>query len=192
MALLGDFSGYYPRLFARLFAERRNSLTWVVLKAHTENRGGTVALALRRSARSAGHQLQLLRAKAATPTSTTRIGRRRHPLRAADDRRPLQQRGLIAEEELPGDASSRRPRSWSDFVRDNAWGHHASCTCAMGRATRAACSTATSACTARRGLRVVDASVFPRIPGFFIVSAIYMIGEKAADVILADASCGYP
>jgi choline dehydrogenase len=36
-----------------------------------------------------------------------------------------------------------------------------------------------------RGLRVVDASVFPRIPGFFIVSAIYMIGEKAADVILA-------
>jgi len=32
---------------------------------------------------------------------------------------------------------------------------------------------------------VVDASVFPRIPGFFIVSAIYMIGEKAADAILA-------
>ena len=38
-----------------------------------------------------------------------------------------------------------------------------------------------------QGLRVVDASVFPRIPGFFIVSAIYMIAEKAADVILADA-----
>ena len=36
------------------------------------------------------------------------------------------------------------------------------------------------------GLRVVDASVFPRIPGFFIASAIYMIAEKAADVILAD------
>ena len=38
-----------------------------------------------------------------------------------------------------------------------------------------------------QGLRVVDASVFPRIPGFFIVSAVYMIGEKAADVIMADA-----
>ena len=36
-------------------------------------------------------------------------------------------------------------------------------------------------------LRVVDASVFPRAPGLFIVSAIYMIGEKAADAILADA-----
>ena len=36
-----------------------------------------------------------------------------------------------------------------------------------------------------QGLRVVDASVFPRIPGFFIVSTVYMVGEKAADVILA-------
>jgi choline dehydrogenase len=38
-----------------------------------------------------------------------------------------------------------------------------------------------------QGLRVVDASVFPRIPGFFIVSAVYMMAEKAADAILADA-----
>jgi choline dehydrogenase-like flavoprotein len=35
------------------------------------------------------------------------------------------------------------------------------------------------------GLRVADASVFPRIPGLFILSAVYMIGEKAADVILS-------
>jgi choline dehydrogenase len=34
------------------------------------------------------------------------------------------------------------------------------------------------------GLRVVDASVFPRIPGFFIATAIYMISEKATDAIL--------
>jgi choline dehydrogenase-like flavoprotein len=36
-------------------------------------------------------------------------------------------------------------------------------------------------------LLVVDASVFPRIPGFFIVSAVYMMAEKAADVIIAQA-----
>ncbi|MFD4976599.1 GMC oxidoreductase [Streptomyces sp. NPDC058424] len=39
-----------------------------------------------------------------------------------------------------------------------------------------------------RGLRVVDASVFPRIPGFFIVTAVYMIAEKASAAILEDAS----
>ena len=39
-----------------------------------------------------------------------------------------------------------------------------------------------------KNLRVVDASVFPRIPGFFIVTSIYMISEKASDVILADAA----
>jgi choline dehydrogenase len=34
-----------------------------------------------------------------------------------------------------------------------------------------------------QGLRVVDASVFPHIPGFFIVAPIYMISENAGDVI---------
>lgn len=33
------------------------------------------------------------------------------------------------------------------------------------------------------GLRIVDASVFPRIPGYFIATSIYMIAEKAADVL---------
>jgi choline dehydrogenase len=35
---------------------------------------------------------------------------------------------------------------------------------------------------------VVDASVFPRIPGFFIVSAVYMISEKASAVMLSEVS----
>jgi hypothetical protein len=37
----------------------------------------------------------------------------------------------------------------------------------------------------------VDTSVFPGIPGFFIVTAVYMISEKACDVILADATSGW-
>ena len=35
-----------------------------------------------------------------------------------------------------------------------------------------------------RGLRVVDASVYPRIPGTFTAVSTYLVGEKAADVIL--------
>jgi choline dehydrogenase-like flavoprotein len=39
-----------------------------------------------------------------------------------------------------------------------------------------------------RNLRVVDACVFPHIPGTFIVLPIYMISEKAAAVIMRDAT----
>ena len=36
-----------------------------------------------------------------------------------------------------------------------------------------------------RNLRVVDASIFPRIPGYYVMLPIFMISEKASDVILA-------
>ena len=75
------------------------------------------------------------------------------------------------------------------FVRDQAWGHHASCTAAMGRRSDpGAVLDSRFRVYGTRGLRVVDASVFPRIPGFFIVTAIYMAAEKASAAILADAT----
>ena len=39
----------------------------------------------------------------------------------------------------------------------------------------------------KRSSSHVDASVFPRVPGLFIVSAIYLIAEKAADAVIATA-----
>ncbi|KAJ3746764.1 glucose-methanol-choline oxidoreductase, partial [Lentinula detonsa] len=36
-------------------------------------------------------------------------------------------------------------------------------------------------------LRVVDASSWPNVPGWFICTPTYMISEKAADVIIAKA-----
>ena len=75
-----------------------------------------------------------------------------------------------------------------EFVRDNAWGHHASCTCRIGRAEDGGVLSSDFRVHGVQGLRVVDASVFPRIPGYFIASAVYMIGEKAADVIAAAAA----
>src|SRR5262249_43370636 len=93
---------------------------------------------------------------------------------------------LIAEEELPGE-HIQTDEALAAFVRDNAWGHHASCSCAIG--SREAGGVLDSAFRVHgvQGLRVVDASFFPRIPGFFIASAVYMIAEKAADVMLAEA-----
>ena len=81
----------------------------------------------------------------------------------------------------------------AQFVKDNAWGHHASCTCKIGRKDDPmAVLDGNFRVYGTKDLRVVDASVFPRIPGFFIVTSVYMIGEKAADVILADAGFGPP
>ena len=92
----------------------------------------------------------------------------------------------MAQEEHPGE-HIQSDSELRDFVRHNAWGHHASCTCPIGPLEQGGVLSADFRVHGTEGLRVVDASVFPRIPGFFIVSAVYMIGEKAADVILADA-----
>ena len=70
-------------------------------------------------------------------------------------------------------------------MRNTAWGHHASCSCAIGPRAGGGVLDSDFRVHGAAGLRVVDASVFPRIPGFFIASAVYMIAEKAADVILA-------
>src|SRR5262249_29154002 len=101
-------------------------------------------------------------------------------------------RGMIAgyadiaeQEEVPG-AQIKTPAQLRQFVKDEAWGHHASCTCKIGRRDDPlAVGDADFRVYGTTGLRVVDASVFPRIPGLFIVSAVYMIGEKASDAILS-------
>ncbi|HKT49697.1 MAG TPA: GMC family oxidoreductase, partial [Candidatus Angelobacter sp.] len=87
-------------------------------------------------------------------------------------------------EECPG-LDKNTPEKLKEFVRRNAWGHHASCTCAIGPRDQNGVLDKNFQVYGTRGLRVVDASVFPRIPGVFIVSAIYMVAEKAADAILA-------
>ncbi len=98
---------------------------------------------------------------------------------------------LIAAEEVPG--PSFPDDRLEDFVRERAWGHHASCTCRIGNPDDGGVlSTDFKRIHGVTGLRVVDASIFPRIPGFFIASAIYMVGEKAADVIASDAHASAP
>src|SRR5579863_5174191 len=180
MSLLAPFRGYFPG-YSREFTKHLNYLTWVVLKAHTANRAGEVTL------------------RSSDPRDTPLIDFKYFQEGGDDDldavidgvrfvRRltaGLKLEGLIDKEELPGeDLSEQQLR---DFVRYNCWGHHRSCTCAIGPLDQNGVLTSDFRVHNTFGLRVVDASVFPRIPGFFIASSIYMIGEKAAEVILADA-----
>ena len=91
--------------------------------------------------------------------------------------------GGMMVETSPG-AEVQSDQALADFIRDRAWGHHACGTCAIGPRDAGGVIDSNFQVHGVTGLRVVDASVFPRIPGFFIAAAIYMIGEKAADVIL--------
>ena len=96
-------------------------------------------------------------------------------------------REVLTREDTPGPELTDE-ESLKQYVRDHAWGHHASCTCPIGPREAGGALASDFRVHGTEGLRVVDASVFPRIPGYFIVCAIYMIAEKAADIILAAAA----
>jgi len=182
-AVIGRFEGYFPG-YSAMIATHPNYLTWVVLKAHTNNTAGQVSL---RSADprvppdinfryfddgndARGDDLKAVAAGVAIARRLTS---------------GLKAKGLVAAEEMPGDAVG--DAGLPDFIRQHAWGHHASCTCPIGLRENGGVLSGNFEVHGVQGLRVVDASVFPRIPGFFVASAVYMIGEKAADVIVARA-----
>ena len=177
------FTGYYPGYSADL-EQHHDYFTWAVLKAHTNNRAGEVLL------------------RSADPRDPPRIDF--HYFGEGDDTagadldavvagvrvaRDIMSRAgdLMAEEVSPGPAvqTDEELRTW---ITDQAWGHHASCSCPIGPASDPGAVVDGRFRVHRTSrLRIVDASAFPRIPGFFIVTSIYMLAEKASDVILADA-----
>ena len=182
--LPGFFKGYFPG-YSKQFERFHNRFTWAILKARTNNTAGQVSL------------------KSANPRDTPQI--EFHYFAEGNDttgedldavvagvefvramNEKLRALGLIKAEELPG--PDKTGEDLRTFIRDEAWGHHASCTNKIG-ADDDPMAVLDSDFRVRKteGLRVVDASVFPRIPGYFIVTAIYMISEKAFDAIVADS-----
>jgi choline dehydrogenase len=184
---IGTFRGYYhPDQPAPV--RPKDSFTWFTLSGHTHNSAGTVTL------------------KSASPRDTPEINfnnfedgndRAMEDLNALLNGVKMARRmaaggldGPAAGELSPGrqcvtDADIKQ------FIMNEAWGHHASCTNKMGpREDPLAVVDGNFRVHGIERLRVVDASVFPRIPGLFIVVPIYMIAEKASDVILTDAARG--
>ncbi len=180
-ALLGLFKGYFPG-YSKLFPEHLNYMTWAILKAHTNNRAGTVRL---RSADPRDTPLiDFHYFEEGTPDGGEDLDSVVAGIKFVRTMtKPLKKAGLIVKEHLPGE-HLETDEELRQFVRDVAWGHHASCTCPIGNREDGGVLTSDFRVHGTKGLRVVDASVFPRIPGFFIVSAVYMVAEKAADVIL--------
>ncbi len=181
MALLGKFSGYFPGYAADL-ARSRNHLSWAVLKAHTLNRAGRVRLASSDPRDKPVIEFNFF-AEGADEDLAAVVEGVKFVRQLCE---PLHESGRIAAEEIPG-PEVQADAQIADFVRDNCWGHHASCSCPIGPADQGGVLDSRLRVHGTTGLRVADASVFPKIPGFFIASAVYMIGEKAADMVLQDA-----
>ncbi|SPO06466.1 related to glucose dehydrogenase/choline dehydrogenase/mandelonitrile lyase (GMC oxidoreductase family) [Cephalotrichum gorgonifer] len=183
------FRGYFPGYSESATSDKRH-FTWAILKAHTHNQDGTVLL------KSADpRDVPDINFNYFATTQQEAQGSERDldaiaegvafARRIMDDVIPIVTGS--PEEVLPGRRLAS-PGQVKEFIRNETWGHHASCTCPIGsdRDPRAVLDSRFRV----RGvsnLRVVDASVFPRIPGFFIVVPIYMVSEKATDVILEDA-----
>ncbi len=181
MALLGAFQGYYPG-YSKALREQKDVLSWAILKARTANCEGRVTLASGDPRDPPRIQFNYFKCDPGGGDVKAVAAAIRMVREAAA---PLLDCRLVTEEICPG--GGVQDEALEQWVRDNAWGHHASCTCPMGPREEGGVLDGRLRVHGIPRLRVVDASIFPRIPGYFIVSAIYMAAEKAADMILEDS-----
>jgi choline dehydrogenase len=183
------FKGYYPGYADIAVADNRH-WTWAILKAHTGNHAGTVMLKSTDPRDTPNITFNYF------GTGTTTDGADQRDLNAVVEaiafaRTMAKKMNPVAgpfQEVYPGPSVNTKA-AVEQLVINNAWGHHASCTCPIGSdSDPMAVLDSDFRVRGVSGLRVVDASVFPQIPGIFLVVPVYMISEKAADVILADAT----
>ncbi|KAJ3456907.1 hypothetical protein MRS44_016930 [Fusarium solani] len=111
---------------------------------------------------------------------------------AVDLTRDAFDRQLVPTKEVLPGSSVKTKEEIDNYIKNTAWGHHASSTCPIG-ADDDQMAVLDSKFRVRgvKGLRVVDASVYPRIPGTFTAVSTFIVAEKAADDILNELSYSY-
>uniref|UniRef100_A0A8H7N1H0 Glucose-methanol-choline oxidoreductase N-terminal domain-containing protein n=1 Tax=Bionectria ochroleuca TaxID=29856 RepID=A0A8H7N1H0_BIOOC len=174
-----NFRGYFPQYSINVTVEH-DWFTWAILKGQPRNTAGTVTLAsadpldvpvitynyFDTGSGDSSADLQAI-------SEAIRLAR------DAFDRQPVPIR-----EELPGE-NVQSQEDIEQYIKDTAWGHHASSTCPIGTDDDPmAVLDSKFRVRGVKGLRVVDASVYPRIPGTFTAVSTFIAAEKAADDIL--------
>lgn len=178
-----EFHGYYPG-YSHDAVAKHDQLSLLVLKGHTNDRAGTVRL--RSADPRAVPEIRFRYFEEGSPGWQQDLDGVVDGIEIARDVVAHLDEVKVAREELPGEQAQDRG-ALAGYVRDQAWGHHACGTAKIGRADDPdAVLDGDFRVRGVSGLRVVDASVFPDIPGFFIASAVYLISEKASDVLLAE------
>lgn len=181
------FTGYFPGYSNFSLADKRHWV-WIVLKAHSRNNAGTVTL------RSTDPRDTPIIDFHSFDTGTTTNSSDLKDLEALYEGMQFSRKIFDSVIPLGGSFKEVWPGrdvqgdALKDFLRSEAWGHHACCTAKIGADDdKMAVLDSKFRVRGVQGLRVVDSSVFPKIPGFYIVVPVYMISEKAAEVILTEA-----
>ena len=201
----GNFRGYYPG-FAQAGIATKNMFSWLVLKGHSNNTGYVRITSTNPFERPEinfqyfGDNTQ--------DNDPDLLAVREGVQLVLDELIPGMDRFMLTSSvrvtndfDVPADGANETLQlndfvgeaannlsTLNHFVRNEAWGHHACCTTPMGNSPDDVLDPEFRV----RGvsnLRVVDASVFPRIPGYFIVLPIYQASQKASDVISAQHHC---
>jgi choline dehydrogenase len=185
--LPGYFKGYYPGYSNDTTPKNPNDpsyFTWAILKGHTKNHAGVVNL------------------KSTDPRDTPNINFKYfhgNDAGAAQDLNAVLAGVKVARginqkigseyfktETYPG-SKVNQDKDLKSWIKSEAWGHHASCTNKMGLASDPeAVVDSNFKVHGIQGLRIVDASVYPDIPGLFIMLPTLMISEKAKNIILQE------
>jgi len=178
-----SFHGFMPG-FSQMALGR--SWTWLVLKALTRNTAGTVKLRTTNPREMPEINFHYFQEGTDAANDDLQAVVEGVKMARGFNREPGASQHISAET-FPG-PGVQTDDELRTYIRDQAWGHHASCTAKIGaKHDRTAVLDSHFRVRGVDSLRVVDACAFPRVPGFFPVAAVFMIGEKAADVILEDA-----
>jgi choline dehydrogenase len=181
-----NFRGYFPGYSVNATA-RHDTFSWAILKGQPRNQAGTVTL------------------RSDDPLDVPDITYNYFDTGSGDYEKDLQalaeavdltrdafDRQLVPTKEVLPGSSVKTKEEIDNYIKNTAWGHHASSTCPIG-ADDDQMAVLDSKFRVRgvKGLRVVDASVYPRIPGTFTAVSTFIVAEKAADDILNELSYSY-
>jgi choline dehydrogenase len=183
------FRGFWPATPNQTWTEPPNTWGMQLVKMNPQNRAGTVKLAS-----ADPTDMPLIDFHLYTNGGDTDVGAlkeaiawgRRAFLKTAAPTAPFDLTFPPCPAGVKADGSCSDPNSDETWIRDQTFGHHVTSTCAIGAdSDPMAVLDSNFRVRGVSGLRVVDASVFPRIPGSFPVVAVYMISEKASEAILS-------
>ncbi|KND00181.1 uncharacterized protein SPPG_04522 [Spizellomyces punctatus DAOM BR117] len=176
-----NFHGYIKG-YPQEIADSKNVFSFLILKAHTNNTLGTVTITSTDYRDTPAIDFKYY-ADGDTDLLTV--------AGAVKQVRNLITHGQYVDHEIFPGANVKTDADIVNYIKQNSWGHHACGTAKMGKASDPTAVVDNNfKVHGVNGLRIVDASVWPKIPGFFIATPTYMMSEKAADIIKQSAATG--